>query len=226
MSNAEVALILAASGSGSRFGAEIPKQFLSFEGRPLYLHSLERFSDSVGSAVLVVPADWVERVREEVRSRRAPRICVIAGAQTRHGSVERGLYALGPEVEFVLVHDAVRPFVSPALVGKVSEGMRRFDACIPVLPVSDTVKEIADGAVVRTIPRESLGLAQTPQGFHVALLRRAFEQSRADGVLGTDEASLVERLGARVHVVPGDPDNAKITWRRDLPGLTPPPVLS
>ena len=204
--SSEVGLILAASGSGTRFGTDVPKQFLPFDGRPLYLHALSRFSGFVGRAVVAVPATWVERVEKEVQ-----------------GSipVSIGLKALPIEIEYVLVHDAARPFVSRDLIAAVSEGMRRFDACIPVLPIRDTVKEIADTAIVRTIPRERLGLAQTPQGFRASLLRRAVEQAQGDRVYGTDEAFLVERLGITVRVVQGDPENVKITWSQDLPGLTP-----
>lgn len=216
-----VGLILAAGGTGSRFGSGTPKQFLPFEGRPLYLHALSRFSGFVSRMVVVVPANRLERVEAEVRDLPTPEIRVVSGGATRQCSVERGLQALPVEIEYVLVHDAARPFVSRELITAVSEGMRRFDACIPVLPVCDTVKEIAEGAVVRTIPREHLGLAQTPQGFLTSLLRRAVEQAQGDQVHGTDEASLVERLGVAVQVVQGDPGNVKITWSQDFPGLTP-----
>ncbi|MEJ2077232.1 MAG: 2-C-methyl-D-erythritol 4-phosphate cytidylyltransferase [Acidobacteriota bacterium] len=219
--SSEIGLILAASGSGTRFGSDVPKQFLPFDGRPLYLHALRRFSGFVGRAVVAVPATWVERVEKEVQGSIPVSIEVIAGGGTRQSSVEKGLKALPIEIEYVLVHDAARPFVSRDLIVAVSEGMRRFDACIPVLPIRDTVKEIADTAIVRTIPRERLGLAQTPQGFRASLLRRAVEQAQGDRVYGTDEAFLVERLGITVRVVQGDPENVKITWSQDLPGLTP-----
>ncbi len=220
-SSAQVGLILAAGGTGSRFGSGTPKQFLTYEGRPLYLHALSRFSGFADRVVVVVPANHLERVEAEARDLASPEIRVVSGGATRQCSVERGLQALPPEIRYVLVHDAARPFVSRELIAAVAEGMRRFDACIPVLPVRDTVKEIADGAVVRTIPREQLGLAQTPQGFLASLLRRAIDRARGDEVQGTDEASLVERLGVAVHVVEGDPENVKITWSQDLPELTP-----
>ncbi len=222
----DTGLILAAGGFGIRFGSEMPKQFLSWRGRPLYLQALSRFAGFVDRAVVVVPATRVEPVKREVAGTLPGEIRVVSGGDSRQCSVECGLQALWQDVEYVLVHDAARPFVSRELIASVVEGMRRSRACIPVLSVRDTVKEIADGVVVRTIPRETLGLAQTPQGFRTRLLRRAVEQARADRVRCTDEASLVERLGEAVRVVPGDPDNIKITWSRDLPGLTPSSDLS
>lgn len=222
----KVGLILAAGGTGTRFGADIPKQFLPLDDRPLYLHALVRFSGFVDEVVVVAPATWIERVEREVTGRIPEALTVVAGGGSRQSSVERGLLALSTSIDYVLVHDAARPFTSRDLIATVIEGMRRFEACIPVLPVRDTVKELANGAVVRTIPRETLGLAQTPQGFHAPLLRRAVLQAQTDHFHGTDEASLVEHLGARVRVVPGDPDNIKVTWSQDLPELTPPPELS
>lgn len=218
--SSRIGLILAAGGTGTRFGSEIPKQFLPYEGLPLYLHALKRFSGFVSRAAVVVPAGRIGLVEEEVRDLIPAESLVVPGGRSRQCSVEHGLRALSDETEYVLVHDAARPFVSKELIGAVSEGMRRFGACIPVLPVGETVKEIANGVIVGTIPRENLGLAQTPQGFRTELLREAVERAQTDRFQGTDEASLVERLGVAVHVVRGDPDNVKITWGRDLPGLT------
>jgi 2-C-methyl-D-erythritol 4-phosphate cytidylyltransferase len=213
-----IALVLAAAGTGSRFGGGAPKQFLDYRGRRLYLSALEPFFGLVQEVVLVVPDGWVEPVRLEVRSIAAARITVVAGGESRQESVELGLGAVSAGIEHVLVHDAARPFVSPELIGRVIRGTNHYGACIPGLAPPDTVKVVEGSRVLRTLPREGIRLAQTPQGFEIGLLARALARARAEEFNGTDEASLVERLNVPVHVVEGDPENIKVTWRHDLEG--------
>lgn len=214
-------MILAAAGSGARFGSDTPKQFLEFQGKPLYLHALQRFLTFSSQIVLVVPADWMEPVQEQIREASLERQVVLeSGAGHRQDSVYRGLNRLTDGIRITLVHDAVRPFVSTELISRVIEATRIHQACVPALPVRETVKEIHDDVVVRTLDRETLQLVQTPQGFGTNLLKRAFEQAIKEGFYGTDESILVERLGHSVHVVPGDPANIKMTWKEDLEGMT------
>jgi 2-C-methyl-D-erythritol 4-phosphate cytidylyltransferase len=144
------------------------------------------------------------------------KLILETGGPERQDSVYHGLCRLSDQVEIVLVHDAARPFVSAPLVGRIIEGARRYRACIPALPVGETVKEVQRGQVVQTLDRRDLLIAQTPQGFEADLLRKAFEQARKEAFLGTDESMLVERLGLSVHVVEGEPENRKITWKEDL----------
>lgn len=127
-----------------------------------------------------------------------------------------GLAALGPEVRFVAVHDAARCLVQPADIARVVEAARTHGAALLAEPVRDTIKRVRDGRVIDTPPRSECWAAQTPQVFAVELLRKALEKARADGVLGTDDAQLVERLGVAVHVVEGSPSNLKITRPEDL----------
>jgi len=213
-------LILAAAGRGARFKSDLPKQFWEINGKPLYLHSLEPFLDLVVEAVIVVPAEWESKVAAQVGSlsSRIP-IQIEQGGPTRQESVFNGLNRLTTKVEYVLVHDAARPYVSIELVEAIVDVTMRMGACIPVLPVRDTVKMVKEGLVVRTIDREELFLTQTPQGFESGLLRRAFEIARREGFQGTDEASLVESLGETVSVVEGDTGNLKVTWPEDLTAL-------
>lgn len=215
-----IGLVLAAAGAGSRFGAETPKQFLQLRGLPVYQHSLRRFSALCAEMVVVVPEDRVSSTAESVRELEIG--CptrVIAGGKHRQESVWKGLRALRSEIEVVLVHDAARPFVSEELIRRVIEGTLEFSACIPAIPVGETVKEVTPGGHVgRTVDRSSLCLAQTPQGFRRDILESAFENAAAENFFGTDEASLVERLGVPVRVVDGEPVNLKITWPDDLPG--------
>ncbi len=212
-----IGLVLAAAGSGSRFGSDIPKQFLPLEGKPLYFHALECFSPFFDSAVIVFPEGWGETVEHQVKSLSyRDRLLLEMGGPRRQDSVYKGLNRLGEEIEMVLVHDAARPFTSSELISSVIEQTRQHQACVPVLPVRDTLKEVSDGRIVRTLDREGLSLVQTPQGFEIKLLKRAFQQAIQDGFYGTDEATLVERLGSPVHVVAGERSNLKITCKEDL----------
>ncbi|MCH8321375.1 MAG: 2-C-methyl-D-erythritol 4-phosphate cytidylyltransferase [Acidobacteria bacterium] len=212
-----IGLVLAAAGTGSRFGSDTPKQFLPLEGKPLYLHALERFSSFFEVAVIVLPEGWEEKVENQVRSLSyRDRLILEIGGPRRQDSVYQGLNRLGEDIEMVLVHDAARPFISSELISTVIEQTRQHQACVPVLPVRDTLKEVSDGRIVRTIDRKGLNLVQTPQGFEINLLKRAFQQAIQDGFYGTDEATLVERLGSPVHVVTGESSNLKVTCQEDL----------
>jgi len=212
-----IGLVLAAAGSGSRFGSDTPKQFIPFEGKPLYLHALERFSSFFEVAVLVLPEGWKERVENQVGSLSyRDRLFLEIGGPRRQDSVYQGLNRLGEDIEMVLVHDAARPFTSSELIAAVIEQTRQHEACVPVVPVADTLKEVSDGRIVRTLDRKGLSLVQTPQGFEINLLKRAFQQAIQDGFYGTDEAALVERLGSPVHVVAGERSNLKVTCKGDL----------
>lgn len=210
-------LILAAAGSGSRFGASIPKQFLSFKGKPLYQASLLTFAAYVDEMVVVVPPDCRPRVRDELEELRLPCACrVAAGGRERQDSVYQGLRHLSDAVDLVVVHDAARPHVSERLIEDVIASARLRRAAIAGLAISETVKQVADQRVVKTVDRAQLRLIQTPQAFQRKLLEDAFEAAFKESFYGTDESTLVERLGAPVHVVPGDPRNIKVTWREDL----------
>lgn len=212
-----IGLVLAAAGSGSRFGSDTPKQFLQVQGLPLYLHALERFSPFFEAAVIVLPGGWEEKVEDQVQALSyRDKLILEIGAPQRQDSVYKGLSRLSDGIEIVLIHDAARPFTSSQLISKVIEQTRRHQACVPVLPVRDTLKEVRSGRIVRTLDRESLSLVQTPQGFEMNLLKRAFKQARKDGFYGTDEATLVERLGSPVQVVAGERSNLKVTWEEDL----------
>lgn len=217
---ARCGLVLAAAGSGSRFGSTVPKQFLEWRGKPLFMHSLLRFAAFVIESVVVVSKDRVESTERALAAEGlSAGIRVVAGGGTRQASVSLGLAALSDGIDIVLVHDAARPLVSDAVVNRVIAGALKEGACIPVLPVKDTVKEISEGFICATLNRDRLGLAQTPQGFRLDLLREASDQADREGFAATDEAMLVEHLGRRVLTVAGDPENLKVTWQDDLKTL-------
>ena len=211
-------LILAAAGSGTRFGSRIPKQFLRVKEERLYRLALDPFLPFLDEAVILVPGDWIEPVKEELAGDppAGKKFRVAAGGAHRQDTVSMGLRLLSPGVEIVLVHDAARPFVSTPLIARVIRAARQGGAAVPILPIRDTVKEVISGSVARTLERERLGLAQTPQGFRIEVLEEAVRQAGRDQFYGTDEASLVERIGVEVRAVEGDPRNLKVTFDGDL----------
>ncbi|MDD8025241.1 MAG: 2-C-methyl-D-erythritol 4-phosphate cytidylyltransferase [Acidobacteriota bacterium] len=211
---ARVGAVIVAAGEGRRFGG--PKQFAPLRGRPVLDWSLAAFEANprVDAIVLVMG----EAARGAEAAARYPKIAaVVRGGERRQDSVANGVAALKPAPDdIVLIHDGARPLVTQDLIDRVLEAAVTAGAAVPGLPLEDTIKEIAAGRVVRTIDRDRLARIQTPQGFTAEILRRALEAAREAGISGTDEAALVERLGLRVAVVPGDPRNIKITSPLDL----------
>ncbi len=212
-----------------------PKQFLALRGVPLLVHSLRAFLavPRITGIYIAVREPEQARLRELLAELAhtelvhdddglADRVHVVAGGAMRQDSVANALRAL-PSVadrDIVLVHDAVRPLVDPATIERTIDAIERHGAAIVGMPATDTIKKVertADGAlVVATIPRELIVHAQTPQGARVSLMRRAFDAAQADEFQGTDEASLLERAGIPVHVVPGSARNLKVTQPGDL----------
>ena len=216
--------ILPAAGLGTRMAGPQPKQFLSLDGVPILIHSLRAFAEVRRVSSIVVAARKPEMERVEVQVSEygfASRVQVVEGGEKRQESVAHALAALpAAEDDVVLVHDAVRPLIDAATIERTIDAVIEHGAAIVGLPAVDTIKQVertAHGALITsTIPREFIVLAQTPQGFRYGLLRSAFEEAIADGFVGTDEASVVERAGHPVAVVPGSPVNLKITQPGDL----------
>jgi 2-C-methyl-D-erythritol 4-phosphate cytidylyltransferase len=210
--------ILVAAGRGERMGASCPKAFLALAGEPLLLRSARAFESAatVGAIVAVVPRDLVEDARRLLAPIRKL-LAVVAGGERRQDSVLAGLkQAPDGFAGVVLVHDAARPLVEPVLVDAVATAADSAGAALPVLPVADTLKRVSDGRVVGTVDRAELGAAQTPQGFRLELLARAYELAFRERLTLTDEAMAVERLGEPVVAVPGSTFNRKITTPEDL----------
>ncbi|MDH3238231.1 MAG: 2-C-methyl-D-erythritol 4-phosphate cytidylyltransferase [Deltaproteobacteria bacterium] len=212
-----VAIILAAGG-GKRMGGDLPKQFLPLAGRPLLDRSLSAFTGSprIDGVVLALPPSLSNEVKESYQ-RVAKVIAVVDGGAKRQDSVRNALAAVPEETEIILVHDAVRPFVSRDLLDRCAELAREHGAVVPVVPVRDTVKQWDRAEkTLCTRDRSELMLAQTPQGFRAGILRDAYEKAREEGREGTDDASLVEGAGYPVIPVPGEEANVKITIPEDL----------
>ena len=210
--------ILVAAGRGERLGDERPKAFARLGGRVLLAESLERLDGSgwVDAIVVVAPAGWEEPVIVLAEQLAAGKVtAAVTGGATRADSVRAGLAELPDDADVVLVHDAARPLVSDEVVERVLRPLAdAYDGAVPALPVADTVKRVAGGAVVETLDRTELVAVQTPQAFPVATLRRALAGDESAGA--TDCSSAVERAGGRVRVVEGDPRLLKITTPADL----------
>ncbi|HUA99907.1 MAG TPA: 2-C-methyl-D-erythritol 4-phosphate cytidylyltransferase [Terracidiphilus sp.] len=234
----QVFTILPAAGLGTRMaGAQPknpgdkdpssgppPKQFLALDGVPILIHSLRAFAavERVTSIYVAVRKPEMERVEAQVAEHgfRA-KVHVVEGGDKRQESVANALVSLpAADDDIVLVHDAVRPLIDAATIERTIDAVMEHGAAIVGLPAVDTIKQVertAHGALITaTIPREFVVLAQTPQGFRCGLLRSAFEEAMADGFVGTDEASVVERAGHSVAVVHGSQVNLKITQPGDL----------
>lgn len=212
--------VIVAAGEGRRMGGAAPKPLLHLAGRPIILHTLVRFAAaSVGKAIVVVPA--AERTKFEKCIGAADlgglEWLLTNGGARRQDSVARGLDALDGDCEIVVVHDAVRPLVSPALIDRCVEAAGRDGAAVAGLPASDTIKVVSvDRRIEATPPRDTLWSIQTPQAFRVGLLREAHRRAEIDRFEATDDAMLVERLGEEVVVVEGERSNIKITTPEDL----------
>ena len=235
----KVIVIIPAAGLGTRM-APMPsamdaktkkphpsKQFNDLAGTPILIHTLRKFA-----AVDVVSEIWIALRESEIAGFRArleseakdilkKKVELVVGGEHRQQSVENALNAVAAAADdIVLVHDAVRPFVTGEIIQEVIDAAEKYGAAIAALPAVDTVKQVertAEGALIKaTIPRAGIVMAQTPQGFRYGVIKKAFNEASADGFLGTDEASLVERSGHEVSVVMGSPRNIKITAPADM----------
>ena len=212
-----ITAIVPAAGRGRRMGGDRPKQYLHLGAKPLLWHVLWRLEASplVSDIVLVLRREDMDYVRQRLIEKEnfAKISALVPGGVERRESVYLGLQQT--DADIVLIHDAVRPFVSDALLGRVVEATREHGAVLPARKIVETIKKVEDRRVVASPSREGLWRAQTPQGFERRLLQRAHDEIEADREV-TDDAMLVELLGHAVHVVPGEVDNLKITTPEDM----------
>jgi len=198
-----------------------PKLLVPVGGRPALERVLDAFLEvgAVGEIVAVIPESLLASAKRVLASRpnpRGARLAVVTGGATRQASVARGLAALERGLPFIAVHDVARVLVSPALIERVLDAARASGAALPACPLRDTVKEVAEGRVVRSVDRARLQGAQTPQIFARDILARAHAAAIEEGTDATDDATLVERIGCAVSVVPGEPANLKLTEPGDV----------
>ena len=198
--------VIPAGGTGTRMGVGVPKQFLPLGGVPMLLHSLRAFEERQRALTDVIERYGVKKVQK-----------VVAGGETRQQSVYNGLKETGSDVEIVVVHDAVRPFVTEDLIERSIQAARTGGGAIVAIPMKDAPKQAGpDRQIQRTLDRNELWLAQTPQTFRRDLLLEAYEKAAIERLQATDDAALVERLGHKVGIVVGTWENIKITTPEDL----------
>ena len=215
----DVGVVIVAAGSGSRVGGGELKQFRWVVGKPMLLHSVQTFQRraDVAMVVCVIPRDAVGDPPPWIFQSDIERLLLSVGGRVRSESVANGLEDMPDEVRYVLVHDAARPLATDAMIDRVVAVMRTGKGAIAALPVVDTLKEVDEsGHIVRTVARDRLWRAQTPQGFPREMLERAHLEARRDGVAATDDAALCERLGLPVVVVRGSERAMKITDEDDF----------
>ena len=215
-----VLAIIPAAGMSVRMGGETPKQFLSLEGVPIFIHTLRKFvnTDCIDDIFVGLRAEDMARAQREIdRENFTKSVRLVAGGPVRQETVARALALAPPSTEIVAVHDAVRPFIEREMIQRVVEAARRDGAAILGMLSVDTIKQVERQTIVGTIPRERIVLAQTPQVFRYEIIREAFERAAADGFIGSDEAVLAERIGHTVRVLMGSDRNIKITKPSDLP---------
>jgi len=218
-----VDVIIPAGGAGKRMGGASSKQFMDLAGTPILARTLNVFNGirEIDGIVLVVPQDEIEFAKMAIVDRfHFSRVRqVLAGGQERQDSVRKGIFALGPHAEsddIVVIHDAVRPFVTEELILKSIDECRRYGAVTLGVPVKDTVKQVdAEGVVGRTVDRAVFWLTQTPQTFRMSIISEAYGRAYEEGFRGTDDASLVERIGVGVRMIFGSYENIKITTPED-----------
>ena len=212
--------IIAAAGQGTRMAGKRPKQFLELAGTPILFHTLKAFElcDAIQEIIVVIaPQESAEFLSLANKFGLRKLVRVVPGGATRAESVLHGLQAVREATaEVVAVHDGVRPFVTAEEISRTVEVANREGAAILVAAPVDTIKEVRDGRVVKTLRRDELRNALTPQCFHYKLLRRAYEEADVNDPELTDESSLVERLGVKIAVVDGSSRNIKITREEDL----------
>jgi 2-C-methyl-D-erythritol 4-phosphate cytidylyltransferase len=216
-----VSAIIVAGGKGTRMGAATRKQYMLLAGKPIVCYTLEVFDacPCIEEIYLVVPPDDLDTCLERWVSSLIlhKRIHIVAGGLERQNSVYRGIQAVSKRrCEIVVIHDAVRPFVSSRIIEACVEEAQVSGACIVGMPAMETAKMVNSGQIERTLDRNSIWMAQTPQAFKLDLIRTAHENANLEGFMGTDDAMLVERLGRKIRIIPGSRLNMKITTPEDL----------
>jgi len=209
-------VIIVSAGKGIRMGG-VEKQFLPLNGVPIFLYSVKTFAslEEIEKIILVLPEEKLKYIEHLIREFEIKRdIIITAGGEERQDSVREGLKNV--ESDIVLIHDGVRPFVSPTLIQKIIENVERYGAVIPAIPVPDTIKRVEKNQVVATLNRDEIYAVQTPQGFEKEIIQEAYEFAYQDGFYGTDDAFLIERLGIGVKIIEGEPFNIKITRKEDF----------
>ncbi len=213
--------VIVSAGKGVRFMEGQKKQFYFLGGKPILAHTLDKFETCplIRSILLVVSQEDMDTcLKEVIEKYKFKKVSqIVPGGKRRQDSVKNGIDALPKDADMVVIHDGVRPFVTRAMIEDSIHSAGRYGAVVLAMPVKDTIKiSNPDGTVLKTLDRESLWQIQTPQTFQANVIKDAYHRATEDGFVGTDDASLVERTGAKVHILPGSYTNIKITTPEDL----------
>jgi len=215
-----VSVIIVAAGSGTRMNSSIPKQFLSLGDHTVLYHSIRQFLSipSVIEIITVGPPDFLHsnHLRDSIPPRTSIPITIVAGGKQRQESVLNGLNAVSTDASIICIHDGVRPLIQPLLIQKSIDLCEKYDGAIIAARSINTLKEVADSTIVRTVNRDTIWLAQTPQTFRKAVLIKACEHALTNSLSATDDAGFVEAIGGKVAVVESNALNIKITSPDDL----------
>lgn len=217
----KVAAVIVAGGSGKRMGMKIKKQFIELEGKAILAHTIEAFNKCkvIDEIIVVVGKEDIAKVKTEIVSRYGydKVIQIIEGGTERQESVYNGLMAVTKEVQYVMIHDGARPFISQEILEKALIMTKEKHATVVAVPVKDTIKVVNEALEVEATPnRSTLWSVQTPQSFKKELLIKAYGYAKEKSLIVTDDSMLVEAYGKKVHVVEGDYNNIKITTSEDL----------
>ena len=214
-----VSAVIVAAGNSKRMDDGIDKLAVELNGKPLLAWTISRFESTeiIDEIIVVTREDEIEKVKELTLSEGFRKVSsIIKGGAFRQQSTQNGLNATSDDSTVVLVHDGARPLIRTSDIERIAESAEENGAALLALPSKESVKEVHDGRVTKTLPRESIWLAQTPQGFRKELLQKALSAAEKEGYVGTDEASLVERIGEEVVVVEGHSSNIKVTVSSDI----------
>ncbi|WP_353094278.1 2-C-methyl-D-erythritol 4-phosphate cytidylyltransferase [Tissierella praeacuta] len=219
--NYYVSAIIAAAGMSNRMGSKINKQFITIDGKPILAHTIEKFENCryVDEIILVAKEDEIEYCRKEiVRKYKFNKVAnIIRGGKERQDSVYNGILALSERADIVLTHDGARPFVKIENIEDGIKGTVAHGACVIGVPVTDTIKVVCENKTIDSTPQRSLlWAAQTPQCFFKHILIKGYEKSIDSGFVGTDDSSIVERIGYEVKMIMGSYENIKITTPEDI----------
>jgi len=216
-----VSVIIAAAGMSNRMGSKINKQFISIDNKPILAHTLEKFEKCkyIDEIIVVSKEEEVEYCRKQIVKKYGFKKVtnIVRGGKERQDSVYNGILALNERTDIVLTHDGARPFVKLESIEEGVRGVVEYGACVIGVPVKDTIKVITQSNEVHHTPkRDLLWAAQSPQCFWVQLLKEGYEMASEEGIIGTDDSSLVEKIGQPIKMIMGSYDNIKITTPEDL----------
>lgn len=217
----KVAVIITAGGKGERFGGEIPKQFVELKGKPIIIHTIEKFSsiEEIDTIVIPVHSEWFTYTKELIAKYDLPKVKdIVVGGKERQDSIFNALQSNSlAESEIIMVHDSVRPFIDAKTIRKIIDMTEEYGAVIAGTMPKDPVKEINNkNEIQRTIQRNKVTISQTPQSFWKDIITQAYQKAREVNYIGSDSSQLVEFMGYKVSVVEGNEFNIKITTQFDL----------